>query len=653
MSKPIINQLDEITANQIAAGEVVERPASVVKELVENSIDAKASKIKIETEEGGVKLIRVTDNGMGMCREDAVMCLQRHATSKISNSSDLGEIKTLGFRGEALPSIASVSVMTLTTCDNDENKGLTLHIKGGVIEDCKDMGFSHGTSIEVCDLFFNTPARLKFMKSKSTEYSHIVNLISEYAICYPNIRFELVKDKKTTLISAPNGRRMNAVASVLGLDVAKSLLPFQGEDGGIKVYGYISKADLVRGSRKDEYLFVNGRSVKNRNILYAVEFPYKNLLGPGKYPICIVFVEVDDKLIDVNVHPTKSEIKFANERGVYSVLYRAVNGVLMSGGGMATTSLSNNAKDLSNHKSQITNHKSQIDGPPTGASHLVAPLKPIPKKSDDFSGALGQGVHCPPSFSNENATPQAYGLGGKSENGEPYVVGGESGENVFDPFDWSQESPSKGVDENPMEEMFSKTFSPVDLTAIKVICQYKNTYIICECVDGIVFVDQHVAHERVLYNRMIQRDYSHNYINPLLIPQNITLTAVEASLVNDRLEELKQVGYDLEPFGNNTFIIRGFPSEVKEKDFIKVFKEIVDELRDMVTDKKLVVRPEQVLISASCKKAIKAGQPLTLPEMQNLVNELLKTDNPYTCPHNRPIIISLSDYELNRKFKRI
>ncbi len=640
MSKPIINQLDEITANQIAAGEVVERPASVVKELVENSIDAKATKIKIETEEGGVKLIRVTDNGMGMCREDAVMCLQRHATSKISNSSDLGEIKTLGFRGEALPSIASVSIMTLTTCDNDENKGLTLHIKGGVIEDCKDIGFSHGTSIEVCDLFFNTPARLKFMKSKSTEYSHIVNLISEYAICYPNIRFELVKDKKTTLISAPNGRRMNAVASVLGLDVAKNLLPFQGEDGGIKVYGYISKADLVRGSRKDEYLFVNGRSVKNRNILYAVEFPYKNLLGPGKYPICIVFVEVDDKLIDVNVHPTKSEIKFANERGVYSVLYRAVNGVLMSGGGMATTGLSDNAQSIKRKAENV---------PPPTPPHVVGRESGFNAESTNQKAENATSFNPTQVVVGENAQFKPNSVEGTG----PLTGGLGSGENVFDPFDWSQESSSKGVDENPMEEMFSKTFSPVDLTAIKVICQYKNTYIICECVDGIVFVDQHVAHERVLYNRMIQRDYSHNYINPLLIPQNITLTAVEASLVNDRLEELKQVGYDLEPFGNNTFIIRGFPSEVKEKDFIKVFKEIVEELRDMVTDKKLVVRPEQVLISASCKKAIKAGQPLTLPEMQNLVNELLKTDNPYTCPHNRPIIISLSDYELNRKFKRI
>ncbi|MBQ7257466.1 MAG: DNA mismatch repair endonuclease MutL [Abditibacteriota bacterium] len=653
MSKPIINQLDEITANQIAAGEVVERPASVVKELVENSIDAKATKIKIETEEGGVKLIRVTDNGVGMCREDAIMCLQRHATSKISNSSDLALIKTLGFRGEALPSIASVSIMTLTTCDNDENKGLTLHIKGGVIEDCKEIGFSHGTSVEVCDLFFNTPARLKFMKSKSTEYSHIVNLISEYAICYPNIRFELVKDKKTTLISAPNGRRMNAIASVLGLDVAKSLFPFQAEEEGVKVYGYISKADLVRGSRKDEYLFVNGRSVKNRNILYAVEFPYKNLLGPGKYPICIVFVEVDDKLIDVNVHPTKSEIKFANERGVYSVLYKAVNRVLMSGGGMASATLSvpkePSSKPTGSGKDTTTPSLHREGGVSVTPQEFATPAKTFQNTQGTLTRPGQGGVINKDHPKTENYIPT------KEEKSafNPAINQNSEQENIFDPFDWSNESVPKGVEETPMEGVFSKVSSSVDLSAIKIISQYKNTYIICECVNGIVFIDQHVAHERVLYNQMIKRDYSHNYINPLLVPQNINLTAVEASLVMERLEELRQVGYDLEPFGNNTFIMRGFPSEIKEKDSIKVFKDIVEELREMVTDKKLVVRPEQVLISAACKKAIKAGQPLKLPEMQNLVNELLKTDNPYTCPHNRPIIVSLSDYDLNHKFKRV
>ena len=264
MSHSIINQLDDITANQIAAGEVVERPASVIKELVENSIDAKATKIKIEVEEGGTKLMRIIDNGIGMCREDSVLCLQRHATSKISKSSDLSEIKTLGFRGEALPSIASVSNLKLFTCDNEDNQGSVLSVKGGVIENIEDVALPKGTVIEVCDLFYNTPARLKFLKSKSTEYSHIVNIISEYAICYPNIRFELVKDKKQVLISAPNGNRMNAIASVLGLEVAKGLISFSAEDKGIKVYGYVSKGDFVKGYNS----FKIRREVHNKVNIY-------------------------------------------------------------------------------------------------------------------------------------------------------------------------------------------------------------------------------------------------------------------------------------------------------------------------------------------------------------------------------------------------
>lgn len=632
MNTSIINQLDDITANQIAAGEVVERPASVVKELVENSIDAKATKIKVEVEEGGVKLVRVTDNGIGMCREDSVLCLQRHATSKISQSSDLGVIKTLGFRGEALPSIASVSYLKLSTCDNDDNQGVVLNVKGGVISDLEDTALSRGTSIEVCDLFYNTPARLKFLKSKTTEYSHIVSLISEYAICYPNIRFELLKDKKQTLISSPNGNIMNALASVLGLDIAKNLVPFSCEENGIKAHGFISKSDFVRTNRKDEYLFVNGRSVKNRNVLYGAELPFKNLLGPGKYPVCVAFIELDERLVDVNVHPTKSEIKFANERNAFSALYKGVNSAILGGAGIHSIEVKDTVQKTQDNSNSLFNEEKKEINNNTSQNknyNVVDNQNPLPTKEEIQS------------FENkieEKTNTQ------KSEN---FVE-----KPIFDPFDWSSEN-TRSIEETPVENVFERNVSPVDLSAIKVICQYKNTYIICECVDGIVFIDQHVAHERILYNKMIRRDYSHSYINPLLIPQTINLSSLETALVEDKLEELKQVGYDIAPYGNNTFIIRGVPSEIKEKDTINVFKEIVEELSQISTEKKLTIRPEQVLISASCKQAIKAGKPLTQEEMEYLVRELLKTDNPFTCPHNRPIIVSIADDDLNRKFKRV
>ncbi|MBQ0105363.1 MAG: DNA mismatch repair endonuclease MutL [Armatimonadetes bacterium] len=647
----IINQLDDLTANQIAAGEVVERPASVVKELVENAIDAKATNIKVETEEGGIKFIRVSDNGVGMCRDDCVLCLGRHATSKIRTSEDLSAIKTLGFRGEALPSIVSVSRMKISSCDNEDNRGNFMEVKGGVIESMEEKGMTRGTVIEVSNLFYNTPARLKFLKSKSTEYSHIAGLVSEYALCYPNIRFELVKDNKATLISSAKGKLMNAAASVLGLDTAKNLVSFQAEDTGTKVYGLVSNSDYVRNNRKEEYLFVNGRSVKNRNILFAPELVFKNLLGPGKYPVCILFVECSEKLVDVNVHPTKSEVKFQNERAIYSLVYEAVRSAVMGGGGMHTISPNIPLKKTPGHLTLLEKGGGTICSANGGLSEFA----PAQNKSADFVplGDRSEGEKSQ-TFLGETVTDKP---------GQSFNSLGSGDSAVFDPFDWSGENDQSSrlsgqtilgetSEEVPVENMFVPGSSVVDLSVLKVISQYKNTYIICECSDGIVFIDQHVAHERVLYDRMIKRDYEHNFINPLLLPQNITFSNTVSSLVEERLPEFRQAGYDLAPFGQNTFIIRGVPVDIKEKDSINVLKEIAEELREFGGEGKLSVRPEQLLITASCKKAIKAGQPLSYEEMQNLVNELLKTANPFTCPHNRPIIVSLSDRELGRKFHR-
>jgi len=620
-----IIQLDDITANQIAAGEVVERPFSVVKELVENSIDANSTQIKIDVEEGGVKLIRVSDNGYGMNRDDAVMSLQRHATSKIRSFNDLSNINTLGFRGEAMPSIASVSRMTILTCDNDNNDATFLTINAGVIEDLEYVGYSKGTQITVTDLFYNTPARLKFLKSTNTEFTHIVNLVSEYAICYPNIRFELTNNGKQILLSSANGHRINAITAVLGLDIAKNLLSFEIEENLIKIHGYVSKPEQAKGTRKDEYLFVNGRAVKNRSILHAVELPYKNMLGPNKYPVAIIFVEIAPELIDVNVHPTKAEIKFANERSVHSLLYKVVNEVLLNGGGAHSFSLKEpKAIDHSQLAPKSENTNSSFD---------------FYKREEKYS-------------TQSDSTGFIDSLKSEySSNHNENKIDVEKDISVnMDPFDWTKEK--KSVEEYPIEDISNKTEIPVDLNEVKVIAQYKNTYIICECVDGIVFIDQHVAHERVLYNKMIRADYTNNLITPLLIPETINLSVRDASIVNSRLKEIKQVGFDLEPFGNNTFIMRGVPADIKEKDTMNVFKEMVDELSEISTTRHLIIRPEQVLITASCKQAIKAGQRLSHDEMNSLVKELLATDNPFTCPHNRPIIVSISDWEINRKFRR-
>ena len=609
-----ISVLDEHTANRIAAGEVVERPASVVKELVENSVDAGARQITVTLEQGGKDLIKVTDNGCGMTREDAVLSLQRHATSKIHDSNDLDAISTLGFRGEALPSIASVSVMELITKHDSETNGVRLEVEAGTIDNLESVGVPQGTTVSVRKLFFNTPARLKFLKTAQTELSHISDIIGRFAMACPSVHFRLIHGSREVLSSPATGQAINSITQVLGKDVSKQLVPISFETPAMRVSGFVSNPSLTRINRRDQVFFVNGRPIRSKSITHATDQAYRGLLQPGRHAVAVIFVDVVPELVDVNVHPTKAEVKFSSEQEVHSAVHRAVNDALM--GGAAAPTITETAQQA--RPSQVPKLK------PDEAAPRQVPL--ISSGETDlaaFQQALAR--------RREEAISEA---------------------GTDDPFVW-QKGAGVPVEESPVPEADFEAARTVALSGVRVVGQARNTYILAQCDDGVLIIDQHVAHERVLFDAMRKSGDEHGYpIQGLTVPVTLSLSAKEAAVVSQRLDHLRKAGFELSAFGGSTYVMRGAPATVKSQDAEAVLRDMIQELVDISIAKHLMVRPDQVLITAACKMAIKAGDPLSMEEMDRLVEDLLGSENPFVCPHGRPIIVSLSNWELDRKVRR-
>lgn len=611
ISHSIVNILDEHTANRIAAGEVIERPASVVKELVENSIDAHASVVRVNLEDGGKELIQIIDNGVGMSREDAVVALQRHATSKISSADDLFAIQTLGFRGEALPSIASVSMMEIVSKHKNDPAATRLEVEAGTIRNLESVGAPEGTTMSVRRLFFNTPARLKFMRSAQTELGHITELVGRLALSYPGVSFRLNHGEREVLSVTGTGDVLGAAASVYGRDVAKQLIPVGYDSPAIKVTGYVSRPSFTRANRGHQVFFVNGRCIKNRTMNHAADHAYRDfILQPGRYPVLIIFVEMDPMLVDVNVHPTKAEVKFSSDQEIHHVVHKAVREALLSGGAVPTLTEARTARG-------------PVTSEPRAFASPQVQLIPRPDESDvqAFREAVQRRV-----------------------------------ETVGDPFDWSAvrtTAPSAMPEETQVQTETLEPASPVRLRNVRVIGQARNMYILAESDDGLLIIDQHVAHERVLYEQLKRtRHEGQAMMQGLVIPINLELSRREAIVVTERIEDLRGIGFEIEPFGKDAFVVRATPADVKAKHAEPLLRDIIAELVDVSITKHILVRPEQVLITTSCKMAVKAGDPLSMPEMSDLVRQLQATENPFVCPHGRPIIISLTSFELDRKFKR-
>jgi len=566
-------------AIKIAAGEVVERPASVVKELLENSIDAGASQIIVEIKSGGVELVRVTDDGNGIDASEVELAFERHATSKLDTVEQLEAVATLGFRGEALPSIAAVSRLTMTTRPQQAQAGRHVELRWGREVRSGTQGCPPGTSVEVSDLFGNMPARRKFLKTTSTETSRVQELVARYALAFPTIRFQLIVDGRSTLATPGNGRPRETLLALYGAEVAEAMLEVSGEDPetGYRVEGFASPPSLHRANRTYMTLFVNRRWINSRMLSYAIEEAYHGLLPDRRYPLAALNLDIPYAEVDVNSHPSKREVRFHREGKVFSTLQRAVRAALVADSPVP----------------QIF--------PPTGRPPGLAPPWPASPGSTERMGSF-------------------------------YPRGAFTGQ--------QQDYPAPPGAAVPRQ----------DLPALKVVGQVKLTYIVAEGPEGMFLVDQHAAHERVLFDQIRRRASERTaQSQPLLEPVTVELTAGQAGVFKSNAEFLASYGFDVESFGENAYLLRSVPSVLTGQDPAQSLVNVLD----MVAFEGLLRQQEDVLAaSIACHSAIRAGKSLTEAEMGALLEQLEASDNPHTCPHGRPTMLHFSSYQMDREFGR-
>lgn len=597
----LIHLLDENTINKIAAGEVVERPRGVVKELIENAIDAGATAITVEIKEGGLSFIRVTDNGAGIAKEDIPLAFMRHATSKIRKAQDLISVTSLGFRGEALSSIAAVSQVELITKESTSLNGYRYIIQGGSEESLEEIGCPDGTTFIVRNIFYNTPARRNFLKSPGTEASYISDLMERILLSHPDVSFKYIVNNKLRLQSSGNSNTRDIIYQIYGRDIAKELLQvdFQSEDLIIK--GFIGKPVINRSTRNFENYYINGRYIKSDVITNAIEEAYRPFLMQHKYPFTSLYYEIDPSYIDVNVHPQKLEIRFKNSESIRDKTIQAVRQVLSQATMIPKVTLS-----------QDTNTKD--------------------KKEDKTTDKL----------------PEPFEVNRREE----YI-------NKIKP-DFEQD---KEVEENKeviktYEKDNSRQLSFLkeeEIEKHRIIGQVFATYWMVEYKEEMFIIDQHAAHEKILYERMISAGKEKSYSSQQLMPAMIlTLTLKEQDAINEHSDILRQLGYEIQHFGGNEYSVRAVPADLyglSDKDLILEFIDSLTEDFGHSSLKSLSVLEK--VASLSCQAAVKANHSFSIQEANQLIEELLKLDNPYHCPHGRPVIISISKYELDKKFKRI
>jgi DNA mismatch repair protein MutL len=646
-----IRTLDEQLVNRIAAGEVVERPAAALKELIENALDAGAMRIEIEAEMGGRRLIRVRDDGIGMTRTDALNALQRHATSKIASDADLTRIATLGFRGEALPSIASVSRMDILTRAFEEDTGTHIVVEGGEVKTVEEVGAPIGTTVAVRDLFYNVPARLKFLKSVPTELGHIIETVTRYAFAYPDVSFRLVHERQELIFTPGNGDLLTAAASIWGRETVQGMVQVDYERDGIRVWGLIAPPHQTRPTRQHQYFFVNLRPVRNKTLTAALDEAYKTLTPEKRYPACILLVGIDPRQVDVNVHPAKIEVRFQREQGAFEAVVNAIRAALLQHGMIPS------ALPPSESRGQAI---TPARPPDAETIHQIlmqraglAPAEPVgtPAPPEPPVNAVGTPALPEPlvGAGETPALPEMLAHAGETP-AHPEMPAG------VDPFVSAAHAVALADETPPLleTEPLQTAHLPFAhlLDDLQILGQVRNTYIVASTQQGLVLIDQHVAHERVLYEQLC---YKRGALpipkQHLLTPETLQLSRRDALLLHEKLPELEAIGFELEPFGVDTYLIRAVPAALKG-DPVQTLRDIVDELVELSVSKRLPVAREQIWITTSCKLAVKAGDPLSMPEMRKLIEDLARTENPYLCPHGRPITIILTWQEIERKFKR-
>ena len=663
-----VRLLDTNTANQIAAGEVVEKPASVVKELVENALDAGADKIEVTIFAGGTEYIRVTDNGCGMSEADAKMAVLRHATSKLTKAEDLLSLNTLGFRGEALPSIASVSNFTLLTRPESEEFATSVHIDGGENTEVTASGGSTGTTVIVENLFFNVPARRKFLKTVSTEGRYISELLTRLALSRPDVRFKLVNNDKEVLSTPGDGDLEHAIKTLYGKNVAENLLEVSLNDPKVRVSGYIGKPTLLKGTRQWQTFFVNGRCIGSKMLSKAMDHAYQSQIPKSGFPFAVINLKVDTASVDVNVHPQKSEIKFSDDSLIYKAMYKALTDAL--------------TKPMSAQKTQVTllpDSELNVFVKPQSVSVPVAPApqpKPAYQAPQPVFKSSSEPIFKMPERRDEPApAPESLLV---SEQPAP-VVKKEQGEQqaMWQPFDdFAQTaatvSYSKGYQEPVLEvhearsefakpqpaevvpatdrETIAFTDTDSGMDTIWPIGQVDKTFIIAQSETTLYLIDQHAAHERILYDKLVA---SHEQIpsQQLLMPLYVDMAADDIALIEEHRDEFLALGVDAASAGESLLRVSSLPADIKAdaaEDFINAISKMLREMRN-VNGSDL---RQEVLHMTACKAAIKAGQLLNMRQMRQLIIDLCNTTHPFTCPHGRPCMIEINSNQLYKMFKR-
>lgn len=678
-----IRVLDEQLSNMIAAGEVVERPASVVKELIENAVDAEAKRIEIHIKEGGLDLIRIVDDGVGMDRDDCEHAFERHATSKIKTTRDLFSIHTLGFRGEALPSIASVSKTELLSSQASGQVGTRLLIEAGQVKEMTDAATVKGTDIQVRELFFNTPARLKYMKSISTEVGHISDYVNRLALTYPDIAFHYTHNEKTILQTSGDGKLLHVVAAIYGVQAAKLMLPIEGETLDFRWSGFLSKTELTRANRSYLTTLVNGRYIRNFALSTAIMRGYHTLLPIGRFPVVCLAIEMDPTLVDVNVHPAKLEARFSKEDELIQAIEASVKSTLRKGLTIP--------QPLSTQRNAIQ-----------GAPKVVQPAFELPIRSDrSFAGSqqeplrtssanryesplpkdarvrewmprettvpvekIEQSVPVPEKPSDSNEMLAQVGKRVTPVNEQPVVPPDEESALASreQPItgELSQtlgEQPTSPVQANEQRDLplENQDMQPA-VPPMFPVGQVHGTYIVAQNETGMYLIDQHAAQERIFYEYFMEKLKSESVASQLMLfPHTIECTAQETERLKGRLETLISLGLEIEWFGNRTFIVRAHPHWFPEGSELDVIDELVQVVLEAGEKGSFDVRQmrEKAAIMMSCKASIKANRYLTQQEMEALLERLRLTASPFTCPHGRPIIIHFSSYELEKLFKRV
>ncbi|HOA33373.1 MAG TPA: DNA mismatch repair endonuclease MutL [Clostridiales bacterium] len=668
---PKINVLPKSVAELIAAGEVVEKPASVVKELLENAIDSGADKITVEINSGGIKYIRVTDNGCGIDREDVRTAFLSHATSKIKESTDLNSIFTLGFRGEALASIAAVSRVNMLTRTADSPVGTAYVIEGGQEVSIDDAGCPVGTTIIVRDLFYNTPARMKFLKKDATEAGYVQDICLKIALSHPHISFRLIKDGKQVLFTPGDGKLISAIHSALGKEFADTLIPLSYSFEGLSAEGYISLPSFSRVNRNQQYFYINGRFVKIPVGASALDTAYKNSIMVGKFPACVINISIPPETVDVNVHPAKTEVRFSDEKRIFSLIFHAAQSSLAKFDAPSSVALSGDiaAKNKNAYKANFINESKAEEGEDLFSraakekTETLAKMAEIEKRieeknpEDSLDKTLRlrtptialdyKGYNNPDEFLLKSNTKAK--IDSNKEN-----LRFEISEDITDEplIDLTQkfESASKQVETKNENGPAPEKKAEIKDTPV-IIGEAFNTYIIAEMKGKLLLIDKHAAHERMIYNKLKENLFG--YSSQLLMsPVKIDLGPREYNAVIDNLELLKKAGFDVSDFGDGSVLVRSCPVDLLSADIRELFEEIADNLAsspNMISSEKI----DKIYHSAACKSAIKSGKSISKYEMAEIVDRVLNDNNIRYCPHGRPVMIELTKNELEKLFGRI